>query len=269
MSGAEVSALVSTGPNSGLLEWAEFVDDSPSMAMMMGGGAAARPARDPVRQVDTDEHMVAARVKRDGEVKANAIFVADVDMISDFFFQERTFGNLDFAFDNVTFVLNAVDSLAGESDFIALRSRRPAHRSLTRVELEKSEFLTVSEDKRKEADAEAEEALEKAEERLSAGSRKSKKMNPWIRLPSVKCCNRHSRMNNRSFRWLRLKLSRRRTISFVRLKWKQTVKSHRLRRFIAYSPFGRHRFRTVSSGIVMLIIRVSSEKNNVVATRRR
>ena len=77
----------------------------------------------------------AARVKRDSQdYKVNAIFVADVDMISDFFFQERNLGNLSMKFDNVTFVLNAVDSLVGDDSFIELRSRRPAHRTLVRVE---------------------------------------------------------------------------------------------------------------------------------------
>ena len=143
----DLTALITTGPNSGLLEWNEFVDDRPnSMAMMMGGGQAARPASDPNRRVDVANHVIAAKINRTDEKQANAIFVTDVDMISDFFFQERTFGNLDFQFDNVTFVLNAVDSLAGVDNFMELRSRRPAHRSLQEVEEEKPSKETVEHD---------------------------------------------------------------------------------------------------------------------------
>ena len=41
------------------------------------------------------------------------IYVADIDMISDFFFQQRSMQNIEnIEFDNVTFVLNAVDFLA-------------------------------------------------------------------------------------------------------------------------------------------------------------
>ena len=107
------------------------------MAMMMGGGQAARPASNPNRRVDTENHVVAVRIQGSGDSGPNAIFVSDVDMISDFFFQERTFGNLNFQFDNVTFVLNAVDALAGVESFLELRSRRPAYRSLEEVEEEK------------------------------------------------------------------------------------------------------------------------------------
>ena len=39
-----------------------------------------------------------------------------------------------FEFDNVTFVLNALDALAGDNRFIAIRSRRPKHRTLTQIE---------------------------------------------------------------------------------------------------------------------------------------
>ena len=164
----EVTALISTGPNSGLLEWNEFVDDRPnSMAMMMGGGQTARPMRDPNRRVDASSHVIAAKILREGTTKANAIFVSDVDMISDFFFQERTLNNLDFEMDNVTFVLNAVDSLAGVDRFLELRSRRPAHRSLVEVVNEKDEFINESNDKRVQADDKAKEELEKAEERLA------------------------------------------------------------------------------------------------------
>ena len=269
VSDAVVSALVSTGPNSGLLEWAEFVDDSPSMAMMMGGGAAARPARDPVRQVDTDNHVVAAKVKRDGEVKANAIFVADVDMISDFFFQERTFGNLDFAFDNVTFVLNAVDSLAGESDFIALRSRRPAHRSLTRVELEKSEFLTVSEDKRKEADAEAEEALEKAEERLSARVKEIEEDESLDPLAKRQMLQQAQQDEQQKFSLAQAQIEQEKNDIIRQIEMETNREVASIEAFYRLLAIWAPPIPALLAGIVMLIIRVSSEKNNVVATRRR
>ena len=39
----------------------------------------------------------------------------------------------DFHFDNVPFVLNVLDTLAGDDRFVEIRTRRPAHRTLTRV----------------------------------------------------------------------------------------------------------------------------------------
>ena len=80
-------------------------------------------------------------------------------MISDFFFEERNLGNLNISFDNVTFVLNAVDALAGDESFIELRSRRPKHRTLVRVEGNKREFYEEANEAELDADKAAEEEL--------------------------------------------------------------------------------------------------------------
>lgn len=69
----------------------------------------------------------------------NVILASDLDFLTPGIFRLREEGNdlpggarLDS--DNVTFVLNAVDTAAGDDSFIKLRSRRPRHRTLTAVE---------------------------------------------------------------------------------------------------------------------------------------
>jgi ABC-2 type transport system permease protein len=70
--------------------------------------------------------------------------------------------------DNVTFVLNAIDELAGERAYIDLRKRRPKHRTLEAVE----ERTRVYEEKRaqqaQDAAALAEKRLTEAQARLNA-----------------------------------------------------------------------------------------------------
>jgi ABC-2 type transport system permease protein len=65
-----------------------------------------------------------------------AVLVADVDLLDGRIFglrnrPDEVFG-LDF--DNVEFVLNALDELAGDDRFIAIRKRKPKHRTLERIE---------------------------------------------------------------------------------------------------------------------------------------
>jgi len=79
---------------------------------------------------------------------------------------ERNRGMLDVQFDNVTFVLNAVDSLAGDETFIDLRSRRESLRTLKFVEDKTGalrEKLNLDE---REAQASMDKALETAEKEL-------------------------------------------------------------------------------------------------------
>jgi ABC-type transport system involved in multi-copper enzyme maturation permease subunit/ABC-type uncharacterized transport system involved in gliding motility auxiliary subunit len=71
--------------------------------------------------------------------KLNVILAADVDMLSPGFFQIRQQGEmpqagLNFHFQNVTLVLNILDSLAGDNRFIDIRKRRRSHPTLTAIE---------------------------------------------------------------------------------------------------------------------------------------
>ncbi len=88
--------------------------------------------------------------------------VADIDMLNWQFFRLREVGEVPesgvhFDFDNVTFVLNLLDSLAGDDRFLEIRKRRPKHRTLTRIE-------KSTEDARKETWREIENLREKYEE---------------------------------------------------------------------------------------------------------
>jgi len=65
--------------------------------------------------------------------------VADIDTLSQDFFRIREQGDtpemgINFSFDNVTFVLNALDALSGDNRFIDIRKRRLQHRTLARIE---------------------------------------------------------------------------------------------------------------------------------------
>jgi ABC-2 type transport system permease protein len=73
------------------------------------------------------------------ESTINVVIVADIDMLSQDFFRIREQGDMpevgiNFMFDNVTFVLNVLDELAGDQRFIEIRKRRSEHRTLARIE---------------------------------------------------------------------------------------------------------------------------------------
>ena len=66
--------------------------------------------------------------------------------------------------DNVTFVLNALDALAGDDSFIEIRKRRPQHRVLAEIE-----------DRTEDAREESIQERKKYHGRIRPGHRKSKK----------------------------------------------------------------------------------------------
>ena len=87
------------------------------------------------------------------EVPIHVVVVADIDMLSRPFFRLRELGqvpewDLNFDFDNVTFVLNVLDVLAHDDRFLEVRKRRPAHRTLTTIDTLTETFKQEATDSR-------------------------------------------------------------------------------------------------------------------------
>jgi ABC-2 type transport system permease protein len=104
----------------------------------------------------------------DGPVKL--IFVADTDLLDDGFYIDPSSGEA--VADNGAFVLNAVETLAGEIDLNALRARAPALRPMRRVEMLREAAQAAFFEEQSRLEARLREAESRIEElRLSgAGS---------------------------------------------------------------------------------------------------
>ena len=97
----------------------------------------------------------------------NVIMVSDIDCISETFFDMRRRGFSDFNFDNVTFALNCIDTLAGDESFVTLRKHRPRHRSLTLVEQRNRAYTDKRRDETDKAEIDAQNELQLAQQNLS------------------------------------------------------------------------------------------------------
>ena len=100
---------------------------------------------------------------RDG---INVIVAADLDFISEQFFQIRARGPKTLNFDNVTFFLNCIDILMDDESFVTLRNKRVRHRTLERLEERTRTFIQARVEDEKEAEEVAEKALAQAQKRL-------------------------------------------------------------------------------------------------------
>ena len=79
---------------------------------------------------------VKAKTDTEGATKIKAVVVADIDWIIPAFFAIRESGDGQVipATQNVTFILNIIDSLAGDERFIEIRKRVRKHRTLTKID---------------------------------------------------------------------------------------------------------------------------------------
>jgi ABC-2 type transport system permease protein len=128
-------------------------------------------------QADDKQHVIAAHLQgkpkadqEDGKSRSgiNVIFIADTDVVHDVMFNVWRERIADLYLDNVLFVLNCVDYLSGDDQYIEVRKRRPQHRSLTRIEQQASRYYRAASDEEAAAEKEAEEALQAAKDRLEA-----------------------------------------------------------------------------------------------------
>jgi ABC-2 type transport system permease protein len=142
-----------------------------------------------INTADGVRHMVAARIGEPPAPPANdsaeggdeaaaapapagaggihAIFIADIDLISNNFFGMRGDDGLRrnrIYFDNITFILNCVDSLAGDTSLFDLRRRRPRQRTLATIENKKESFYDDDNERKKQADKERKDSIRNAEE---------------------------------------------------------------------------------------------------------
>ena len=154
----EFIPLLQTGSDSGQVMWMRLVQRT-LFGIQLNPNIPHRP--------DEEVHVLAARVEgKQGDKPVRAIVIADLDMMGEQFFELRRRGIENLNFDNVTFLLNAVDSLAGDDSFIELRKRRPRHRTLEAVEARTRVYEEQRLEDTTEAEDVAEKRLEEAQQRL-------------------------------------------------------------------------------------------------------
>mgnify|MGYP001252669187 CR=1 FL=1 len=152
--------LLWSGPQSGTIEW----NDHFPRGMMGGPADPSRIARDTESR---KPQVIAAHVhgEKDGS-EINAIYVADLDFISNQIFSISQNEMHGLRLDNVKFILNCVDVLAGDKSYVALRNRRPKHRILTGVQEQIDDFRSQARSSREEADERAEKEIARIQEEL-------------------------------------------------------------------------------------------------------
>jgi len=157
--------IIKTSVTSGTTDYSQVIQKS-----FFGMGIV--PYTGPRFTTPTD-YVIAGRITgrqpaRVDSTDVDVIFIADLDFIGDQFFEirRRGFENLDF--DNVSFFLNCIDMLAGDTSVIELRNRRVAHRTLTSVESRTRAFSERRAAEEQQATTEAQAALAEAQQRLDA-----------------------------------------------------------------------------------------------------
>ncbi|MCB9874794.1 MAG: hypothetical protein H6821_11515, partial [Planctomycetaceae bacterium] len=142
----KVTPLVKTGDFAGRMRYEQYRNNQQDPARLQG--AQGNP---------TGEQILAARIRGVGSADATAdadeeegedadkggkpidvVYVADIDLMMSAFMRIRARPDddeeMNWRFENVNFLLNIVDSLSGDDDYVEIRRRKPYHTTLKKVE---------------------------------------------------------------------------------------------------------------------------------------
>jgi len=161
-SGASFTPLLRTGPGSGTSGYFEVVQPTPTGPILN-----TSPPRNP----DGQPRVLAAEARVEGDATRKpfrVIAIADLDFISDQAFEMREQVPANVSVDNISFFLNSVDVLAGDPSFIELRKTRARYRTLEQVAAQTRMFLGRRAQEEEKAAADAQAALDAAQQRLKS-----------------------------------------------------------------------------------------------------
>ncbi len=162
--------LATTGTRSGTIEVEQILGNRGDMRQLR---IFEKPGSQAMVLAALVERPAAAATETEGEPNAagrpvRAVVVADIDLMGQQIFglrnrPDEVFG-LDF--DNVTFVLNLLDTLAGDERFLEIRKRKPKHRTLARIEDTVAEAREMADAQRQKYIAEFDKAEREANTEL-------------------------------------------------------------------------------------------------------
>lgn len=125
----------------------------------------------PQSVLDDTDHVVAALItgKGTGEQPVNVVFITDLDFVSEVAYVQE--GALDSRLDNLALLTNAIEVLAGNTNFVNLRNRRTRPRTLVRLEEMFDEYRRERAVKQQQAEAEMEAEMAEEQARLDAATK--------------------------------------------------------------------------------------------------
>lgn len=213
-------------------------------------------------------YTVAAHItpKEEGGKGPNTVFVADTDMICEMYFQQQE--QIGKPLDNVTFVFNAIEVLAGQPEFAELRSLRPQTRSLTAVQSQTDKFREERREKQKVAEEKMVEVLKKARERLTKKAENIQDSEGLGMIEKIQTLAMTQETEQQKFDGEKKRLEEKLAQQIQDIKTEERTQIRALEGKIRLLSCVLPPIPAVLIGIIFLGIRLKNERSNISASRR-
>lgn len=142
----EFEPLVMTG-NAGRIKVSDLmtIRNPDQLVSVRGSANQSFPLAAAIRGSQTVAGQTVTADAKPSKALTNVIYVADIDTLSDYFVEIRNApiqSGIEYRFQNMNFVLNIVDALAGETTYLDIRNRKVNHVTLEVLEETYEEAMT-------------------------------------------------------------------------------------------------------------------------------
>lgn len=170
----DTSAIVDSDEEDGQDEADKKADENPADEKKTDEGAGKDDKKSDEKPVDKKEEKKEEKPKK--ERKIDVIYAADIDLMFSAFLRIRArpdeMDEIAWRFENVTFLLNVVDALTKDEDYIGIRKRMPRHSTLRSVEVATQKAREQEVTKRNSFSEDFDAEIKKAEEENKSEIRK-------------------------------------------------------------------------------------------------
>lgn len=222
----------------------------------------------PSRFIDESRHILAAHIKGEGEQAINAIFVADLDFVSDLYYDQIGPDGLDQKLDNITFLQNAIEVLAGDEAFVALRNRRPNARTLAYIEKETEQYRAERANAQEEIESKIRDQLETQQDKLNEEAKKIEGDQSLSFFEKLQRTSQEASDAQRRFDLKKEKLDRELKIEIDKLRSDEQNKIRRTEGWVRMLAIGFAPLPAFLLGCLVFFVRNLSERSQVKASRR-
>ncbi|RMD88013.1 MAG: ABC transporter [Calditrichaeota bacterium] len=266
----EFTPLVKSSFVSGITNYHQLVQRSFFGIQLVNRGFPHRPS--------SIDYILAAHIQSpntasdsdstDSVKKINVIAIADLDFISEEFFQIRrqAIGNL--IFDNVNFILNCMDVLVGDDSFISLRNKRVKHRTLEKVEEQTRKFIEKRTKEEQQAEQEAQRALAEAQKRLNEKVAEIRQRPDLDETTKQIMARNVQEVENRKFEVLKANIEAQKKAKIQRSKENMEAQIRRIQNNIKTMAVVLPPVPVFVMGVLIFIRRQRREKEGAAAVRR-
>jgi len=120
-----------------LLEWMTHARVRPNMNELKKARGASNETYVLAAHIKGDNWQAMTNEGEGSKNNLNVVYIADMDILSDYFVNLRNNpirNNVEYVSQNMSFVLNLLDSLGGEETFLDIRNRRVSHVTLAKID---------------------------------------------------------------------------------------------------------------------------------------